>query len=70
MVGSDVPEAHQAVPPARVHQVRVVRIELAGEDFVGVGRFQQLMANLLDSGHSCLIVELEVGLRAGDAELF
>ena len=46
-----------------------MRVELAGEDFVIVGRFQQLVADLLNFGHSCFIVELDVGLRAGHAEL-
>ena len=47
-----------------------MRVELAGEDFVGVGRFQQFVTNLLNFGHSCFIVELDVGLRASHAELF
>ena len=68
MVSSDVPEAYQAVPATRVDQIRVVWVVLAGENFVSVGRFKQLMADLLNFGHSCFIVELDVGLRAGYAE--
>ena len=69
MTSSEVPEAHQAIPATRVDQVRVVRIELAREDFVGVGRLQVPMADLLHLGHSCFVVDLDVGLRAGDTEL-
>ena len=69
MVCSDVPEANQAIPAARVKQVRVVRIELAGENFVGVGGLQQPMAYLLNSGHSCIIEDLDVRLRTSHAEV-
>ena len=69
MVSSDVPEAYQAVPATRVDQVRVVWVVLAGENFVSVGRFKQLMADLLNFGHSCFIVDLDVGLRTSYAEV-
>ena len=62
MTGSDVPEAHQAIPAARVEHVRVVWVELAGENLVGVGRLEQSMANLLNLLHPCLIVDLDVWL--------
>ena len=34
-----------------------------------MGRFEQPMTDLLNFGHSCFIVDLDVGLRASHAEL-
>ena len=68
MIRSDVPEAHLAVPASRVDHVGSLRVELAGEDLVAMGRLKDPIANLLNLSHSYLVVDLDVGLGASDTE--
>ena len=45
-----------------------MRVELAGENLVGMCRFEQPVADLLNSLHPCLIIDLDVWLGAGHTE--
>jgi len=68
LISSDVPEAYLSVSASWVDHVIVVSVKFAGGDFVGVGGFQHLIANLLNKSHSFLIVDFDVGLRTSDTE--
>lgn len=68
LVGSDIPEAHLAVPATRIDHVWIISAKLTGEDFVGMGRFEHPVADLLNKSQSGLVIDLDVGLRASNTE--